>query len=93
MKRNQYVIVRCSAAGVHAGVLVSKTATEVVLKQARRMWRWFSGFTLSEAANDGIVVEKSRIGAEVPEITLSGWCEIIPCSAKAEATIRAGTQN
>lgn len=92
-KKNQYVIVRTRDAGVHAGVLVSCKGDDVVLRQARRMWRWFSGFTLSEAARAGIDVSKSRIAVELPEIRIHGWCEIIPCTPKAEASIRAGVDS
>lgn len=93
-KKNDYVIVRTRDAGVHAGVLVSKKGDDVVLKDSRRMWRWFSGFTLSEAAEDGIDVAKSRIAKQLTRPhEIHGWCEILTCSKKAEESIRAGRDN
>jgi hypothetical protein len=82
-----FVIVRCTGAGVHFGYLKSKTETEVVLFNSRRMWRWY-GHTLSGCAIDGTTDQKQcKFGNTLPSITLSGWCEIIPCSEKARLSL------
>lgn len=82
-----YCIIRCSGAGVHAGYLQQKTATEVVLKNSRRLWRWW-GKTLSGLATEGTFApEKCKFADPVPTIILSGWCEIIPCSEKARKSL------
>lgn len=46
------VIVRTYSAGVFYGYLESQVGQEVVLKNARRMWKWF-GASLSECAQSG----------------------------------------
>ena len=85
-----YCIVRCQKAGVHAGTVIRADRDWVVLKNSRRMWKWFSGFTLSEAANNGIDTTKSRIAelVETLSIPTSDVAEIIPCTAKAQGTIQ-----
>jgi hypothetical protein len=82
-----YCIIRCLGAGVHAGYLKSKTETEVVLLDSRRLWRWW-GKTLSGLATEGTFApEKCKFADTVPEITLSGWCEIIPCTETARKSL------
>lgn len=94
-KKKQYVIVRCSGAGVWSGYLDKKTKGSVVLSKARRLWRWWSYFSLSELALHGPHPDKlsENLYAEpMPQIEISGWCEILPCSKVAEIAIR-GVKN
>ena len=92
----KYCIVRCRNAGVHAGIVLRADRDWVVLAPgSRRMWQWYSGFTLSEAANNGIVQKKSRIAAPlVNELTLvtSDVGEMMECSALARNSIE-GAKN
>lgn len=84
----KFVIVRTYSAGVHAGVLSQKSGDEVILTNARRLWRFFAvgGIGLSEVAVNGIVPDKSRICTPVPSIWLQA-IEIIPASNTAKASI------
>lgn len=80
----EYVIVRCNNAGVHAGVLVKQTKEHLVLKDARRIWYWNGAASLSEIAVYGLNPAKSassKIAAKVPRIQLrqSDVCEVIAC--------------
>jgi hypothetical protein len=52
-KAKKYVIVRTYSAGVFAGYLESRNGQEVVLTQARRLWRWAGAATLSQLAQEG----------------------------------------
>lgn len=86
-----YCIIRCTQAGVHAGILKSHTGTEVVLKQARRLWRWHAkeGVALSGVAVHGLSTDdQSKIDSQVEAVWLADACEIIPCSTEAESSIR-----
>ncbi len=88
----KYVIVRCRDAGVHAGVLESNSGRECVLTDARRLWYWkvnkgATGDFLHGIALAG-VAKGSKLSAAVPRIHLTENCEIIECSADAEASIR-----
>lgn len=89
-----YVIVRCRNAGVHSGYLESKDGNFVVLKKSRRLWRWWSKFTLSGLAMSGVLKGKEsevRFSCVVPEIMLvtSDVCEIIPCTHDARISIQS----
>lgn len=85
----KFVIVRGTAAGVHAGVLEAVEGQECVLRESRRLWRWVVNGPadfLSGVAAYGLA-PKSKIGPPI-RLHLSGWCEIIECSPTAEANIR-----
>lgn len=85
-----YVVVRCRDAGVHAGVLKNFDGRSCVLDEARRLWAWIvpmgSSSFLNGVAIDGLA-DGSQIGAPV-SVLLTENCEIIKCTAKAEASIR-----
>ncbi len=85
----RYCIIRCSGAGVHAGFVKSRAGKdEVELLKSRRLWRWW-GKTLSGLATEGsFAPEKCKYADELPEITLLGVCEIIPCTDVAIKSIR-----
>ena len=86
---NQYCIIRCDRAGVFAGNLKERNGREVTLTNARRLWRWYGALTISDLAVEGTTDPvRCRFTLEVPEITLLEAIEIVPCSAKAEKSIR-----
>ena len=86
----RYVVVRTYSAGVHVGILQTREGREVTLTNARRIWSWQGANTLHEIALHG-VGEGSRVSESVPLIALTEAIEIIPCSAEAEAKLRAAT--
>jgi hypothetical protein len=83
-----YVIVRCSEAGVHAGYLASRDDEHRIaeLVAARRLWRWH-GRTLSGLASEGTDDPKLCKFGDPIDLTVAGWCEIIPCSEKARRSL------
>ena len=85
---NEYVLVRCVSAGVHAGELVSQFGDSVVLRNSRRLWSWGSpgGIALSGVAQLGMVPDK-KVDTLNPLIQLNGVSEIILCSARAKESI------
>ena len=85
----KYCIARCYSAGVHAGVVASVDGENVVLKDSRRLWSWKAkdGVALSGVAQAGLTADKSKVDVVNPEIYLTGVCELIPCSAKAQESI------
>ena len=89
----KYVLVRCRDAGVHAGVLEAHNGRECILTDARRLWFWKvnkgpTGDFLNGIALGGVNTG-SKLSAPVPRIHLTENCEIIGCTADAEASIRA----
>jgi hypothetical protein len=90
----EYVIVRCRNAGVHAGYLQSRTETVLRLKNSRRLWQWWSKFTLSELAIDGPLESKlseQKYARVIPELELtsSDVAEVIQCTDRARIAIEA----
>ena len=87
------VIIRTYSAGCWFGRLSSKEGREVILKKARRMWRWHAaeGISLSGCAIHGIRQEKSKIVEPVDSVWLEA-IEIIPCTNIAADSIR-GAKN
>jgi hypothetical protein len=87
------VIVRTYSAGVWFGELAEKAGNEVILANARRMYRWWcaESISLSAVALHGIIEEKSKIVQAVPSVWLEA-IEIIPCAEKVATQLR-GAKN
>ena len=85
----QHVVVRTYSAGVHIGTLIEAEGQAVVLKDARRLWKWGGAFTLSEVAVTGIKPRESRIATSVAEVLLTQAVELIPTSEAARSTFDA----
>lgn len=84
----QKVIIRTYNAGNWFGLLAEKAGSEVILKNARRMWHWKAAesISLSACAIHGIDQERSKIVAPVESVWLEA-IEIIPCTDKAISSI------
>ena len=85
----QEVIIRTYSSGVWFGRLKEKSGNEVILTEARRMWRWWAkeSISLSGVALHGIKQEKSRIAGKVESVWLQA-IEIIPVSGEPAESIR-----
>jgi hypothetical protein len=89
-----YVIVRCRNAGVHAGYLKEQNVNTLVLENSRRLWRWWSKFSLSGLAMCGVLQSRKsevKFACVLPKITLvmADVCEIIPCTKDARLSIES----
>ena len=89
----QEVIIRTYSAGVWFGRLKEKSGNEVILTEARRMWRWWAkdSISLSGVALHGINQDKSRIAGAVESVWLQP-IEIIPISGKVAESIRTAQE-
>ena len=89
----QEVIIRTNSAGVWFGRLKQKSGDEVILTEARRMWRWWAkeSISLSGVALYGIKQMESRIAGAVDSVWLQA-IEIIPISGKAAESIRTAEE-
>ena len=89
----QEVIIRTYSAGVWFGRLKEKAGDEVILTEARRMWRWWAkkSISLSGVALYGIKQEDSRIAGAIESVWLEA-IEIIPVSGKAAESIRTAQE-
>jgi len=87
-----FVIVRCRNAGVHAGYLESRKNGTLTLLNSRRLWRWWSKFTLSGLAMEGVLKGKEsecKFACVLPRLDLtdSDVAEVIYCTEKARDSI------
>ena len=89
----QEVIIRTYSAGVWFGSLKEKSGNEVILTEARRMWRWWAkkSISLSGVALYGIKQEDSRIAGAIDSVWLQA-IEIIPISGTAAESIRTAQE-
>jgi hypothetical protein len=85
----QEVIIRTYSAGAHFGTLSAKSGNEVILTNARRLWRFWcaKGIALSGVATHGVQYPKSKICEPVESIWLEA-IEIIPCTPEAAQNLR-----
>lgn len=79
------VIIRTYSAGVWFGELSEKSGDEVILKNARRMWRWKAkeSISLSGVAVHGINQESSKIAPAVASV----WLEAIEILSLTDVAI------
>lgn len=89
----QEVIIRTYSAGAWFGRLKEKAGDEVILTEARRMWRWWANesISLSGVALYGIKQERSRIAGAIDSVWLQA-IEIIPISGTAAESIRTALE-
>lgn len=68
------VIVRSNVAGVHAGIVQALEGTTVILKDARRMWKFYTRDktgSVSDIAAEGLKDgESHQIGALLKSVTI-----------------------
>ena len=85
----QYCIVRAERAGVFAGTIKERNGSEVTMTDTRRLWYWDGAASLSQLAVEGTSKPRNcKFTVVVPEITVLGAIEIIPCTEEAEASIK-----
>ena len=86
-----YCIIRTYSAGVWAGWVDLKVYGErMFVTDARRLWRWWSEFTLSALATTGIKDGKeseNKYAMPVEKVYLTNVIEIIPCTEAAKQQI------
>lgn len=82
------VIVRSDRAGVFYGEIVSRTGSEVEMKNCRRLWYWNGAASLSQLATEGVKHPKDcKFTVTVEQATILGVIEIIPCTKEAVKSI------
>ena len=78
------VIVRANMAGVFFGTLVSKKKDQVLLSNARKIYRWQGANTVEDMADKGFVnSENCKITVVVSEIEIYGVAQTLTCTEKA----------
>lgn len=85
---SQYMIVRTYSAGVFAGYIQSRNGREVIMKHARRLWKWSGAASLSQLAMEGVSdPENCMFPCPVERVHLLEVVEILECSPEAKKSI------
>lgn len=88
-EKEQYYIVRADRAGVFFGLIKERNGSEVTMTDVRRIWYWSGAASLSQLSQDGVKKPDScKFTMTVPEMTILGVIEIIPCTDVAETCIK-----
>ena len=83
-----YFIVRTYSAGVFAGTIETREGKEVVMRNARRLWKWDGAASLSQLAMEGVSKPQNcKFPCEVDIVILTEVIEIIPCTERARKSI------
>jgi hypothetical protein len=87
---DRYVIIRGTNSGAFAGLLESRTGSEVVLRQSRRLWYWDGAASLSELAQRGTSKPKTcKFPAPVARHEILDAIEVIDVTPEARASIES----
>lgn len=90
MGKSPYIIVRTQSAGVFAGTLKKRVGKEVTLTNARRLWYWSGGASLSQVAMEGVSRPNDcKFPCEVDSVILTEAIEILDVTEKARLNIAA----
>ena len=85
----QFYIIRTDRAGVFFAHIKERSGSEAVLTDCRRIWCWDGAASLSQLATEGTSKPRNcKFTVTVPEMTVLGVIEIIPCSDRAVKSIQ-----
>lgn len=85
----QFYIIRTYRAGVFFAHIKNRIGIEAVLTDCRRIWYWDGAASLSQLATEGTSNPGNcKFTVTVPEMTVLGVIEIIPCSDSAVRSIQ-----
>lgn len=88
--KERYYIIRADRAGVFFGRIKERRGSEVDLTDVRRIWYWDGACSLSQLATEGTKKPKEcKFTVTVPEMTVLGVIEVIPCTDAAVKSIVA----
>lgn len=87
---NQDYIIRSDRAGVFIGEIKEKNGSEVVLANVRKLWSWSGACAVEELAMNGVKNPRQcRFTVTVPEMSVLGVIQLLPCTEAASRSIRA----
>lgn len=85
----EYCMVRTYSAGVFAGYIESRKGKEVVLRNARRIWKWAGAMELCQLSTEGTKDPSNcKFPAPVDKVILTEAIEIIPITENARKNIQ-----
>jgi hypothetical protein len=89
MKTQKY-IVRCDRSGVFYGEIEKRDRQDVIMKNARCLWRWYGAASLMQMALEGVKQPKDcKFTVTVDSLEVLDAIEILPCTDAAVKSIEA----
>lgn len=87
---NQKYIVRCDRSGVFYGEIEKRDGQDVVMKNARCLWRWYGAASLMQLALEGVKQPEScKFTVTVDSLEVLDAIQILPCTSAAVESIEA----
>ena len=87
---NQKYIVRCDRSGVFYGEIEKRDGQDVVMKNARCLWRWYGAASLMQLALEGVKQPEScKFTVTVESLEVLDAIQILPCTSTAVESIEA----
>ena len=88
-ENGRYVIARTYSAGVFFGELQSRNGQEIVLHNARRLWKWSGAASLSQLAMEGVKdPDNCMFPCPVNRVELLQVIEILDTTLQAQKSIQ-----
>lgn len=88
--KNKYVIVRADRAGVFFGILKEKNGQEVTMADVRKLHYWDGAAAVEQLALNGTSQPNNcRFTVSVPEMTIDGAIQVIPCSNESIGSLKS----
>ena len=88
MANQKKYIIRCDRAGVFYAEIAERRGSEADLVNSRMLWYWDGAASLSQLANEGVTApDNCKFTVTVPQMTVLGVIEIIPCTEAAVKSI------
>ncbi len=87
IEQDSYYIVRTDRAGVFFGKIKEKKETSVTMTEVRKIHYWDGACAVEEISQSG-VANSSRLTVTVPEMELSNWIQILPCTDAATNNLK-----
>jgi hypothetical protein len=83
-----HYIVRTYSAGVFFGEIVKREGAEVLMKNARRLWKWSGAASLSQLAMEGVKdPDNCMFPCPVDEVELLNVIEILKTTEKCKKSL------
>lgn len=84
----KYCVIRCDRAGVFAGTVEKVDGQTVLVRNVRKLWRWYGATETLQIAQEGVKRPNDcRFTVAVDSLVLTDAIEIIPATDAAKASI------
>ena len=77
--KGKICVVRSNMAGVFFGEVVEIEGSQVLIKKARKIWRWNGANTVEDISQTGVLAS-SKVTVMVDSVLIEKFEQIIPCT-------------